>query len=71
MEKQIFTWIAWDMQDTMSAMFYDCTITEDFSYLKKGEQYDSIAVDYGEGELIPYDAEGEPFETINLKLIVA
>lgn len=71
MEKQIFTWTDWDERDTMSITLYNCTITEDFGYLKKGEQYDSIVVDYEEGELIPFDADGQPFETIKLKLTVA
>lgn len=70
MESQIFIWReGWDKQDTMSFSFYDCEIIQDFGYLKKGERYSTIFVDYEYGELTPLDDNDQEMEAIKMKLV--
>jgi hypothetical protein len=70
MESKIFIWHeGWDIQDTMTFSFYNCEILQDFGYLRKGEEYSSIYVDYENGELTPFDDNDQEMEVIKMKLV--
>lgn len=59
MEEHIFSWENWDLWETGHMVFYDCTVIDDFGPLKKGEQYDSIDIDYREGVLTCSNDDGD------------
>lgn len=56
-EKTIpFQWVGWDQHDVLFMAFYDVEFVEDFGIFKKGEKFDSISVNYGEGWIEAYDS---------------
>ena len=63
-----FQWSGWDEQDVLALTFYTVTFTEDFGVFEKGEEFDSIFVDYGKGYVEAYKKEEEePVKKQNFK----
>jgi hypothetical protein len=46
-----FTWEGWDMQDGLCNSYYQVKFIKDFGIFKKGECFEGVTVDYGEGVL--------------------
>jgi hypothetical protein len=65
MEKEIqeitipFKWKGWDAGDVLFNFYFDVEFTEDFGVFEKGDNFESIAVDYGKGIIEAYGEKGE------------
>jgi hypothetical protein len=68
MEKQLFDWNGWDIQDTMAFTFYNCVLKVDIGPYKAGEVVKSVDLDYGEGQLHIYDDDGNTVYECKLTL---
>jgi hypothetical protein len=49
----------WDEIDVLFNQYYKIEFTEDFGAFKKGEKFDSLSINYGEGQIEAYDEEGK------------
>lgn len=52
MEKQLFTWVSWEVEDTMAFSFMDCELKLAIGEHPAGTKFSSIEMDYGKGELV-------------------
>ncbi len=59
MEKGLFTWERFDVQDTLALQFYDCILKVPIGGFKVGERISSICVDFGHGNLQLFNHTGE------------
>lgn len=64
MESQLFDWENWDIMDTMDFIFYNCTLKQDIGKYKTGEKFESININYSNGELTINE------EKFKLKLVI-
>ena len=53
-----FEYDAWDLIDGIEFVYYDVIMTDRFGTLEKGQEFNSISVDYGTGELKVWDRKG-------------
>lgn len=68
-EKQMFTWEAWDEADTAAFMFYNVVLLRDLGPLQKGSLYTSACIDYERSELVLYkDVECKEKYIFNLTI---
>ncbi len=68
MEKALFDWDRFDVQDTMVLQFYDCTLKVPIGGFTIGESIWSICVDFGRGTLELFDSAGEVMFTCELRM---
>lgn len=61
MEKQIFTWEGWDIQDTSAFSFYNVELVRNIPGFLAGTKFDLAEVDYEHGtlQLSNYGPDGE------------
>lgn len=55
MEKDLFEWIDWDMNETMCFQFYNCTLKVPLFGLPVGTTVETIVLDYEKGTIEGYN----------------
>lgn len=53
-----FTWKDWGEMDTLAAMYYNVTFTDDFGKILKNAYFEYIYIDYMQGFIELYDENG-------------
>lgn len=70
MEKDLITYDGYDVNDTMDFGFYDAVFKKDFGVFKKGEHYDSVSFNYGDGYIESWNvAATEPDKRQKIALV--
>lgn len=46
-----FSWVGWDKQDELFNTYYDVDFTADFGPIKSGSRFESVDVNYADGQL--------------------
>ena len=59
METKLFTWIAWDVVNTLILQFYDVVLTTDIANFVKGTEFDLAMMDLEKGFLTLVTGEKE------------
>ena len=51
MERELFDYDNWDNIDDFNKVFYGCVLKQDIGVYRAGEKFDSICVNYENGEM--------------------
>lgn len=64
MEKQFFTWEDWELLDTASMFFTECTLTASIGDHPVGAEFDGITMNYETGQMTLQREDEETEEVI-------
>ena len=71
MENQLFFWVDWDIQDTFTFTFYECTLQKDIGKYKAGTVIPVINLCYQNAKMDFINEDGtKVLDSFDLKLEV-